>query len=85
MKTKREIPERLFMEYGNEIELLLRQAAKRVVWEHKQLGLPISTMRDGQVVIIPPDEIEIDADENGLTLTYRDADKLNGLANTQRI
>lgn len=60
MKVKKEIPERLFMDHAEEIEALLRQAAKRVVWEHKQLGLPISTMRDGKVVIIPPEEIEVD-------------------------
>ena len=60
MKAKKEIPEWLFIDHAKEIEALLSQAAKRVVWEHKQLGLPISTMRDGQVVIIPPEEIEVD-------------------------
>ena len=60
------------MDYAEEIEVLLRQAAKRVVWEHKQLGLPISTMCGGQVVTIPPEEIEVDdsfltAPTNGAT------------------
>ena len=70
MKVTKEIPERLFMDHAEEIEVLLRQAAKRVVWEHKQLGLPISTMRDGQVVIIPPEEIEVDDSSLAIPLNH---------------
>jgi hypothetical protein len=61
MEAKTEIPEWLFVDHAKEIEALLSQAVKRVVWEHKQLGLSISTIRDGQVVIIPPEDIDVDA------------------------
>jgi hypothetical protein len=38
----------------------MQRAVRRAVWEHKQLGYPICTWRDGRVVWIPPEEIDVE-------------------------
>ena len=38
----------------------LKKAVQQAIWEHKQLGNPICTWRDGRVVWIPPEEIEVE-------------------------
>jgi hypothetical protein len=39
----------------------LQTGSKKAVRLHKLLGNPVSTWRDGKVVLVPPDEIKIDA------------------------
>ena len=38
----------------------VEKAVRAAVREHKLLGNPIATLHDGKVVLIPPEEIEID-------------------------
>lgn len=43
----------------------MRKAVREAVLRHKLLGQPIAVSRDGKVVWIPPDEIEVPpADED---------------------
>jgi hypothetical protein len=42
------------------ITAAMQRAVRRAVWEHKQLGNPICILRDGQVVWIPPEEIDVE-------------------------
>ncbi|HWQ34408.1 MAG TPA: hypothetical protein VNQ79_16285 [Blastocatellia bacterium] len=56
---KREIPEKLFAEHGQEIEDIFRRAVRHALWKHKRLGQSIAASRDGRVVIIPPEEIPV--------------------------
>lgn len=38
---------------------LIQKAVHDAVLDHKRIGNPIATMRDGQVVIIQPEDIEV--------------------------
>ncbi len=51
--------EELFIE-GRQIDEALKYAAHRAIWEAKQLGYPISVWRDGKLVTIPPEEIQME-------------------------
>jgi hypothetical protein len=44
------------------IELLLQRAARHELSIHKRLGNPVAAWRNGKVVIIPPEEINISAE-----------------------
>lgn len=37
-------------------------ARRRVIQRHRQLGLPLVIWRDGQVVEVPPESVELPAD-----------------------
>jgi hypothetical protein len=58
----------LFLE-GTPIDEALRRGVRDALRMHKMLGNPIAIWRDGKVVILPPDQIDIPPDENGLTTT----------------
>jgi hypothetical protein len=58
MNSERTIDAR-FLDHKR-IEDAIRRATQRVVWEHKQLGYPICAWRDGRVVWIPPEEIDVE-------------------------
>lgn len=45
---------------GKDVESLLEEAVNRAIWTHKQLGYPIVIWRDGKIVTIPPEEINIE-------------------------
>ena len=47
-------------EDGRAIEVALREAARDARRLHQALGNPMATWKDGQVVWIQPEEIEID-------------------------
>lgn len=47
-------------EDGRAIDEALREAARDARRLHKALGNPMATWKDGQVVWIPPEEIEVD-------------------------
>jgi hypothetical protein len=53
-------PEDLFVTYAKEVEALFQQAVQRALWRHKRLGNPVAVWENGQVVIVPPEEIVID-------------------------
>jgi hypothetical protein len=38
----------------------IRHGVSEAIWEHKQLGNPIAIWRDGGVVVIPPEEIQVE-------------------------
>jgi len=44
---------------GNSIDQALNQAVQIAVWKHKVLGNSIAIWRDGKVVWIPPEEINL--------------------------
>ena len=46
-------------EHAKDIEKVLQRAVHHALLMHKRLGNPIAIWKDGQVVIIPPEEIVI--------------------------
>jgi hypothetical protein len=48
---------------GKEIYRVLREAVKDALRVHKLLGQSIVVWKDGKVVIVPPEEISIDDDD----------------------
>lgn len=51
------LSDRLFVEHGKAIEEVLQRAVDHALAMHRRLGNPIATWKDGQVVIIPADQI----------------------------
>ena len=47
----------LFIEYGKEIEAVLRRAVHDALVRHKHAGNPVAIWRDGKVVLLQPEEI----------------------------
>jgi hypothetical protein len=41
----------------------MRRAVREAIRRHKHAGNPIATWRDGAVVWIPPEEIEVEREE----------------------
>lgn len=41
----------------------MRRGVQRALWRHKQLGQSIVVWRDGRVVTIPANEIQVEAPE----------------------
>jgi hypothetical protein len=60
MTARTELPDDLFIAYGEEIEQILRQAVRQALLMHKRAGNPVAGWRDGKVVVIPADEIRVD-------------------------
>lgn len=60
MRRATAIPEDLFISHGQEVEVLFQQAVQRALWRHKRLGNPVAAWENSQVVIVQPEEIEID-------------------------
>ncbi len=58
---------------GKEIEKIFQLAVREALIMHKRIGNPIATWRDGKVVIVPPEEIEIPPDP----FAYRDESNLD--------
>jgi len=44
-------------QYGKEIEGVLRHAVREALLMHKRLGNSVAVWRDGQVVLLSPEEI----------------------------
>jgi hypothetical protein len=49
-----------FMAETAAIEAAITEAVREAVLRHKRLGNPIAVWKDGKVVIVPPEEIEVD-------------------------
>ena len=62
MEAKIKVSKRLLVEHGKAIEVVLRRAVNHALLMHKQAGNSIATWKDGKVVLIPAEEIEIPAD-----------------------
>jgi hypothetical protein len=50
----------LFVRYADEITPANQRAGREALLKHKQAGNSVAVSRNGKVVILPPDEIEID-------------------------
>jgi hypothetical protein len=50
---------------SKKIQQAIKAAVHEAVRTHKLLGRPIVVWRDGKVVWIPPEEIELPEDKNG--------------------
>jgi len=53
-------PEDWLITHAEDVEALFRQAVQRALWRHKRLGNSVAVWENGQVVIVPPEEIEVD-------------------------
>lgn len=60
MTTRTELPDDLFIAYSEEVERVLGRAIRQALLMHERAGNPVAGCRDGKVVIIPPEEIEVD-------------------------
>jgi len=49
----------LFVRYNDEISKACERAVREALIKHKKAGNPVAVSRDGKVVILQPDEIEI--------------------------
>jgi hypothetical protein len=56
MKTKRK---RSYLPLEKLAEEALKEAVAEVIAEHKFTGHPLAVWKDGQVVHLPPDQIEV--------------------------
>jgi isoaspartyl peptidase/L-asparaginase-like protein (Ntn-hydrolase superfamily) len=50
--------DKIFVE-GTEIDEAVKKAVKEAVSRHKQAGNPIVVMKDGQMVLLKPEEIQV--------------------------
>lgn len=51
------------VEHAKEIEGALGRVVSHALWIHKRLGNPIATWKDGEVVIVPPEDIVLSSEE----------------------
>ncbi len=45
---------------GRAIDQALKEAVQEALWRHKRLGQSVVVWENGQVVVIPPEEIPVD-------------------------
>ena len=64
MSQMKTIPDNLLVEHGEEIRKIFHRAVQDALWKHKQLGQSIAVSRNGKVVIIPPEEIQLTEEIN---------------------
>lgn len=64
MSTEIKLTKRLFIDHGKDIEKVLQRAVNQALLMHKRIGNPIATWKNGEVVIIPPEEIVIPSDDS---------------------
>jgi len=50
---------------GTAIDRAIVAARRRVIRRHRQLGVPLAIWRDGQVVEVAPESVELPADGDG--------------------
>ncbi len=50
---------------GTAIDRAIVAARRRVIQRHRQLGVPLVIWRDGQVVEVAPESVELPVDEGG--------------------
>lgn len=49
----------LFVRYSEEINKAFERAVREALLKHKQAGNPVAIWRDGKVVLLQPDEIDV--------------------------
>ncbi len=52
--------DRIFREQGHIIDEALCEAVRRALRRHKRLGVPIAIWENGGVVLVPPEQIDVD-------------------------
>ena len=50
----------LFDRYSDEINRAYERAVREALLKHKRAGNSVAVYRDGKVVLIPPDEIDVE-------------------------
>ncbi len=50
----------LFVRFSDEINKAYQRAVREALRKHKQAGNPVPVERDGKMVMLQPDEIEVD-------------------------
>ncbi len=60
MSLNGNIPSDFLISHVEEVDEMLRQAVREELLRCKKLGHSVSELRDGRVVIIPPEEIPVD-------------------------
>lgn len=63
MKVAPEKLKDLLLSEAEAVDAAARRAVRRALLEHKRAGRSISAWKDGKVVIIPPEQIEVDGPE----------------------
>lgn len=63
MRGETNIPKNLFISHGEEVERILQQAVREALDTHKRLGHSVAVWQDGQIVILPPEQIFADEQE----------------------
>ena len=54
----------LFVRFANEIKPAYDRAVREALLKHKQAGNPIAVERGGKLVILQPEEIEVEPEPN---------------------
>lgn len=57
---------------GEPVVAALRRASRNALLEHKRAGNPVASWRDGKVVIIPAEEIEVEETPGGSVMSEKD-------------
>lgn len=60
MNQEHKIPRELFIVEGEKIERILQHAVRQALLEHKRAGNTVAASKDGRVVLIPAEEIQVD-------------------------
>ncbi|HJQ23848.1 MAG TPA: hypothetical protein VKA60_08010 [Blastocatellia bacterium] len=60
MQTENKVLTPIEVIQGKAVEEVFRRAVRHALLMHKRAGNPIAVWRDGQVAIIPPEEIFVD-------------------------
>lgn len=55
------------LEEGSAIDRAIVAARRRVVLRHRQAGIPLVLWRDGKVVEVPPESVELPLDDDAET------------------
>ena len=57
---------------GSAIDRAITAARRRVIRRHRQLGIPLVIWRDGQVVEVPPESVELPAEDDATSAPQAD-------------
>ena len=60
MKVAPENLKRLLIAEEKVVDEAIRKAVRHALLTHKRAGVPVSSWRDGKVVMIPADEIQVE-------------------------
>lgn len=60
LKVPPDSHKRLLIVEGSAVDEAMREAARHALLTHKRAGHPIASWRDGKVVVIPAEEIEVE-------------------------